>query len=363
VTTGNSRARLPPLGLGADMPVTVPRGNADGRASGPIRAAAPAEPLPLWPGGAGARCDGEGDGDWDLLGEGDGDGLGQGALFGDDAAGPGDGDGLGHADLLGEGDGLGEPDVLGDGEGDGDLDGLGEGELLGDGEGDGGLLGDGLGEGALLGDGEGDGAALDVPGEGDGDVLAAAPVLGRTASSIPAAITPPPATARTPAHGRAGVRFLCGLRALLRVRASEVITAAWTHARPQRFQNGPGESMAGVRGAPRRGPSAVLAGAPASCPRAAPSSSQHADQGRAERDAEGRARQADHQPDAGPQQFGAPGRRLGHRARPRYRANAATPLLTEANCSIETPAIGSKSAPSAKPPGGAPGVAVRAVSQ
>jgi hypothetical protein len=340
------------------MPVTVPRGSADGRGSGPIRLAALAKPLPLRPGGAGSRCDG--DGDWDLLG--DGDGLRQGALFGDDAAGPGEGDGLGHADLLGEGDGLGEPDLLGYGEGDGDLDGLGEGDLLGDGEGDGGLLGDGLGEGALLGDAEGDGAALDVLGEGDGDVLAAAPVLGRTASRIPAAIAPPPATARAPAHGRADASFLCGLRALLRVRASEVITAAWTHARPQRFQTGPGKHCR-ERGAPRRGPSVVLAGAPASCPRAASSSSQHADQGRAERDAEGRAGQADDQPDAGPQQFGAPGRRLGHRARPRYRANAATPLLTEANCSIETPAIGSKSAPSAKPPGGAPGVAVRAVSQ
>jgi hypothetical protein len=243
VTTGNSRARLPPLGLGAGMPVTVPRGNADGRASGPIVAAAPAEPLPLWPGGAGPRCDGEGDGDWDLPGEGDGDGLGQGALFGDDAAGPGDGDGLGHADLLGEGDGLGEGVLLGDGEGDGDVDGRGEGELLGDGEGDGGLLGDGLGEGAWLGDGEGDGAALD--GLVDGDVLAAAPVPGRTASRIAAAIAPPPAAARALAHGWAGVSFLCGLRALLRVRASEVITAAWTHARPEWFQNGPWESVAG----------------------------------------------------------------------------------------------------------------------
>lgn len=196
VTTGNSRARLP-LAVGAEGPVTVPRGNAVGRASGPIRLA---EPLLLWPGGAGSRCDGEGDGAVDLLG--DGDGLGQGALFGDDAAGPGEGDGLGHGDLLGEGDGLGEGDLLGDG--DGDLDGLGEGDLLGDGEGDGELLGEGLGAGdELLGDG--DGAALVLLGEGDGDALAAAPVLGRTASRIPAAIAPPRAMARALARGRAGI--------------------------------------------------------------------------------------------------------------------------------------------------------------
>ena len=238
VTTGNSRARLLPLGLGANMPVAVPRGKADGRASGPIRTADPAEPLPLWPGGTGPRCDGEGDGDWDL---------------------PGEGDGLGHADLLGEGDGLGEPDLLGDGEGDGDLDGLGEGELLGDGAGED-VLGDGLGAGDdVLA--EGDGAALVLLGEGDGDVLADAPVLGRTASRIPAAIAPPPTMARGPAHGRAGTSFLCGLRALLRVRASEVITAAWTHAPPQRFQTGPGKHCREHR-APRRGPSVVLAGAP-----------------------------------------------------------------------------------------------------
>ena len=270
MTTGNSRARLPPLGLGASMPVAVPRGKADGRASGPIRTADPAEPLPLWPGGTGSRCDGEGDGDWDLLGE--GDGLGQGALFGDDDAGPGEGDGLGHADLLGEGDGLGEPDLLGDGEGDGDLDGLGDGEALGDGAGED-VLGDGLGAGDdVLA--EGDGAALVLLGEGDGDVLASALVLGRTASRIPAAIAPPPTMARGPAHGRAGASLLCGLRALLRVRASEVITAAWTHAPPQRFQAGPGKALPGTPSAP---------------PRAASSSSQHAAQGCAERDAEGRA--------------------------------------------------------------------------
>jgi len=197
VTTGNSRARLP-LALGADRPVTVPRGNAEGRVSGPVTLRIPAEPLPLWPGGAGSRCDGDGDGD--LLAE--GDGLGQGALFGDDEGGPGVGDLLGHGDLLGEGDGLGEPDLLGDG--DGDFEGLGEGGLLGDGDGDGGLLGDGLGEGALLGDAEGDGELVELVGDGDGDVLAAAPVLGRTASRIPAAIAPPPAMARAPARGRAG---------------------------------------------------------------------------------------------------------------------------------------------------------------
>ena len=161
MTTGNSRARLP-LALGADRPVTVPRGNAEGRVSGPVTLRIPAEPLPLWPGGAGSRCDGDGDGD--LLAE--GDGLGQGALFGDDEGGPGVGDLLGHGDLLGEGDGLGE--------------------------------------GALLGDAEGDGELVELVGDGDGDVLAAAPVLGRTASRIPAAIAPPPAMARAPARGRAG---------------------------------------------------------------------------------------------------------------------------------------------------------------
>jgi hypothetical protein len=54
----------------------------------------------------------------------------------------------------------------------------------------------------LLGDG--DGAALDPLGDGDGDAVAAATVLGRTASRIPAAIAPPPAMARAPARGRAG---------------------------------------------------------------------------------------------------------------------------------------------------------------
>jgi hypothetical protein len=187
VTTGNNRARLPP-GTGADRPGTVPRGNADGRASGPV-SPDPAEVLPLCPGAAGALCDGDGDGD--LLGE--GDGLGQGELFGEAAGPPGEGDALGHGDLLGEGDGLGEGDLLGDGDGDGDLegDGLGEGD---------GLLGDGLGAGAdLLGDG--DGAALELLGEGDGDPVAAAPVLGRTASRMPAAIAPPLAKARVRPRG------------------------------------------------------------------------------------------------------------------------------------------------------------------
>ncbi len=196
VTTGNNRARLPP-GTGADRPVKVPRGNADGRASGPVSPDR-AEVLPLCPGAAGSLCDGDGDGD--LLGE--GDGLGQGELFGA-AAGPGEGDVLGHGDLLGEGEGLGEGDLLGDGDGDLEGDGLGDGDLVGDGEGDGDLLGVGLGAGDdLLGDG--DGAALDLVGEGEGDALAAAPVLGSTASRIPAAIAPPPAMARALARGRAG---------------------------------------------------------------------------------------------------------------------------------------------------------------
>jgi hypothetical protein len=196
VTTGNNRARLPP-GAGADRPGTVPRGNAVGRVIGPIRVD-PAVPLPLWPGGAGSRCDGAGDGD--LLGE--GDGLGHGETFGQEA-GPGEGDGLGHGDLLGEGDGLGEGDPLGDGDGDLDGDGLGDGEVLGDG--DGAPLGEGLGAGdELLGDG--DGAALAMLGEGDGDAPAAAPVLGRIASRMPAAIAAPPAMARAPGRGRADIR-------------------------------------------------------------------------------------------------------------------------------------------------------------
>jgi hypothetical protein len=179
VTTGNSRARLPP-GLGVDRPGTVPRGNAGGWASGPVTAV-PAAELPLWPGGAGP------------LGEAEGDRLGE-------------AEGLGDGDLLGEGDGLGDGDLLGDGdgEGDGDLDGdgLGEGDLLGDGDGD----GEGLGEGDLVGDGDGDGEGdvADRVGEGDGDAVAAAPVLPRIAMRIPAASAPPPARMRAPGRGRAG---------------------------------------------------------------------------------------------------------------------------------------------------------------
>ena len=72
--------------------------------------------------------------------------------------------------------------------------------MLGDGEGDGGLLGDGLGEGALA-DADGDGELLELVGDGDGDAAAAAPVLGRTASRIPAAIAPPPPWRARPAAG------------------------------------------------------------------------------------------------------------------------------------------------------------------
>src|SRR6266568_1185024 len=188
VTTGNRCAMLP--GLGVERPGTVPRGSAGGRASGPLTAA-PAEVLPLCPGGAGP------------LGEGEADRDGQGDLLGD-----GDGDG----DLDGDGDGLGEGDLLGDGDGEGDGDPLGD----------------------------GDGAALDVAGEGDGDPVAAAPVPGRTASRIPAAIAPPPTMARAPARGRAGTSPWCGWPALLRVRAAGVITAAWTRSRPRRFPRKPG---------------------------------------------------------------------------------------------------------------------------
>src|SRR6266702_4079721 len=190
VTTGNRCAMLP--GLGVERPGTVPRGSAGGRASGPLTAA-PAEVLPLCPGGAGPLGEGEADRD----------GLG---------------DGLGHDDVPGEGDGLGEGDALG------------QGDLLGD--------GDGEGDGDPLGDG--DGAALDVAGEGDGDPVAAAPVPGRTASRIPAAIAPPPTMARAPARGRAGTSPWCGWPALLRVRAAGVITAAWTRSRPRRFPRKPG---------------------------------------------------------------------------------------------------------------------------
>jgi hypothetical protein len=57
----------------------------------------------------------------------------------------------------------------------------------------------------LLGDAEGAGEPAELLGDGDGDVVAAAPVLGSTASRIPAAIAPPPAMARAPGHGRAGI--------------------------------------------------------------------------------------------------------------------------------------------------------------
>ena len=198
VTTGNNLARLPPW-LGANSAVTIPRGNAIGRASGPVTLRIPAELLPLCPGAAGLLCDGDGDG----LGE--GDGLGQAGWFGPPglgvpvgpgvATGPGEGVPLGHGDLLGEGEGLGDGDLDGDGLGDGDL--LGDGDGLGDD-----VLGEGLGAGDdLLGDG--DGAALVLLGEGDGDPAAAAPVPGRTASRIPTAIAPPPAMARAPARGQA----------------------------------------------------------------------------------------------------------------------------------------------------------------
>src|SRR6266702_3460394 len=205
VTTGNRCAMLP--GLGVERPGTVPRGSAGGRASGPLTAA-PAEVLPLCPGGAGPLGKGEADRD----------GLG---------------DGLGHDDVPGEGDGLGEGDALGQGDLLGDGDGLGDGDLLGDGDGDGDLDGDGdgLGEGDLLGDGG---------GEGDGDPVAAAPVPGRTASRMPAAIAPPPTMARAPVRGRAGTSPWCGWPALLRVRAAGVITAAWTRSRPRRFPRKPG---------------------------------------------------------------------------------------------------------------------------
>src|SRR5262249_40620705 len=87
VTTGNRLARLP-VGLGADRPGTVPRGNCGGRVSGPVTPGS----------GVGAPLA------TDLLGmngpERDGDGLcdGDGGLLGE-------GDGLGEGDLLGEGDG------------------------------------------------------------------------------------------------------------------------------------------------------------------------------------------------------------------------------------------------------------------
>jgi len=201
VTTGNRLARLP-VGLGTDRPGTVLRGNCGGRASGPVtRGSGVGAPLaPELPDASGPERglgDGNGLDGGDLPGEGDGDLVG-------------DGEGLGEGDWLGDGDGLGEGDLLGEGEGDGrgDGEGLGEGDLLGDGDGLGGgdLLGDGdgLGEGGLLGDGEGDGAPVAVAGSRPRTGLAAAPVLLRTATRIPAATAPPPASAHAPARARPG---------------------------------------------------------------------------------------------------------------------------------------------------------------
>jgi len=165
VTTGNRLARLP-VGLGADRPAAVPRGNCGGPASElvtPGSGVGPALTTPLL-GTGGPERDG--------LGE--GDGLGDGDLLGD-------GEGLGEGDLLGEGDGLGEGDLLGDGEG------LGEGELLGDGD-----------PADRLGDG--DGAPIAAGASRARAGLAAAPVLPRTAMRIPAATALPPASARAPAR-------------------------------------------------------------------------------------------------------------------------------------------------------------------
>jgi len=175
VTRGNRPPRLP-VGLGADRPVTVPRGNCGGPASGTVTPG----------GGVGAPLTAA------LLGglECDGDRLGDGDGLGDD-------EGLGEGDVLGDGDGLGEGDLLGDGEGEGDLlgdgEGLGEGDVLGEGDGD------------LL-DRPGDGAPAAVAGRWDRAGLAAAPPLPRTAMRIPAATAPPPASARAPARAPAGTR-------------------------------------------------------------------------------------------------------------------------------------------------------------
>ena len=130
-----------------------------------------------------------------------------------------DGDGLAEGDLLGDGEGLGEGELLGDGDLLGDGEGLGEGDLLGDGEGlgEGDLLGDGegLGEGDLLGEGEsdlvewledGEGAPMATEDRPARAGLAAAPVLPRTATRIPAAAAPPPASARALARALPGAR-------------------------------------------------------------------------------------------------------------------------------------------------------------
>jgi hypothetical protein len=195
VTTGNNLARLP-VGLGADIPGPVLRGNCPGRSRVPAtigdRVRSPRA----------ARLLRDGTGERDRLGE--GDALGEPDLLGE-------GEGLGEPDLLGEGEGLGEPDLLGDGDGVLLGDGLGEGDLLGEGE--------GLGEGDLLGVGD----TVDLPGEGDGEAVAAAIAAaadfgasaGLTAAlappvitvRIPAAMAPPQARARAPARALPRMRL------------------------------------------------------------------------------------------------------------------------------------------------------------
>ena len=81
VTTGNRLARLP-VGLGADIPGPVPRGNCPGRSRGPATIGDRVRSPPAA---------------WLLR------------------------NGTGERDRLGEGDALGEPDVLGEGEGWGSL--------------------------------------------------------------------------------------------------------------------------------------------------------------------------------------------------------------------------------------------------
>src|SRR6516162_905249 len=237
VTTGNRLARLP-VRLGADIPGPVPRGNCPGRSRGPATIGDRVRSPPAaW---------------WLRNGTGERDRLGE-------------GEGLGVPDLLGEGEGLGEPELLGEGEGlwDGDLVGDGDGVVLGDGLGEGDLLGDGLGEGDLLGDGEGlgdcglvgAGDTVDLPGEGDGEAVAAliaavgdlgagagltaAPALPAITVRIPAATAPPQARMRAPARALPRMRLRCWpplrLPASLRERAAENITAAWTQPRPPRF--------------------------------------------------------------------------------------------------------------------------------
>ena len=201
VTTGNRLARLP-VGLGADIPGPVPRGNCPGRSRGPATIGDRVRSPPA------AWLLGNGTGERDRLGE---------------------GDALGEPDVLGEGEGLGEPDLLAEGEGLGDcaLVGDGEGDLLGDGLGEGDLLGAGLGEGDLLGDGEGlgegdllgAGDTVDLPGEGDGEAVAAAADLGASAGltaalalpaitvRIPAATAPPQASTRAPARALPRMRL------------------------------------------------------------------------------------------------------------------------------------------------------------